>query len=246
MIELSDEARAVMDAGRHLDNPTAAAQARARRAVAARIAAAGAAAAAVSTSAAAVGAVPVLKIVLSAVLVVAGGVGGGVWWHVAHQAPEAARPVAALTAPRAAAATAAPSTVEAPAARPSSAPTSPVRPASRTHRTTRALAHAKAARRSLAAPPLGDSLREETALLAGANAALRAGDLPRGLALLDDYDRRFPGGALREETAATRIIARCQTGDAAASPAAHRFMEQHPRSPLSPRLRSSCLTEPAR
>ncbi|HXI58135.1 MAG TPA: hypothetical protein VNO55_18845 [Polyangia bacterium] len=245
MIELSDEARAVMDAGRHLDNPTAAARARARRAVAARIAAAGAAGAVSTSAAAAAAAVPVFKIVLSAVLVVAGGVGGGVWWHVAHQAPEAARP-AALTAPAAAPAAAAPSAFEAPAAERSSAATPPVRPAWRTHRATRALAHAKASGRSLAAPPPGDSLRAETALLAGANAALRAGDVARGLALLDDYDRRFPGGALREETAATRIIARCQTGDGAAATAARRFMEQHPSSPLSSRLSSSCLTEPAR
>jgi hypothetical protein len=210
----------------------------------ARIAAAGAAGA-VSTSAAAAGAVPVLKVVLSAVLVLASGVGGGVWWHAAHQAPQAARPVAALAAPVAAAA-AAPPAVEAPAAQSSSAPTTPVRPAWRTHRTTRALAHAKAPGRSLAAPPPGDSLQDETALLARANAALRAGDVPRGLALLDDYDRRFPGGALRVETAATRIIARCQTGDGGAATAARAFLKQHPRSPLFSRLRSSCLTEPAR
>jgi hypothetical protein len=245
MIELSDEARAVMDAARHLDNPTASDHARARRAVMARIAAAGAAGA-VSTSAAAAGAVPLLKVVLSAVLVLAGGVGGGVWWHAAHQAPQVARPVATVAVPVPAVAAAPPPAVDGPAAQSASAPAMPARPAWRSHRTTRPLAHAKASGRSLAAPPPGDSLQDETALLARANATLRAGDVPRGLALLDDYDRRFPGGALREETAATRIIAHCQTGDSGATTAARAFLKQHPRSPLFSRLRSSCVTEPAR
>jgi hypothetical protein len=86
-------------------------------------------------------------------------------------------------------------------------------------------------------------LAEETALLAESNAELRGGDAHRALSLLDDYDRRYPGGVLREEVLATRVIARCQMGltpDATSRQAADLFLRRHPASPLAPRVRSSC------
>ena len=92
-----------------------------------------------------------------------------------------------------------------------------------------------------------DRLAEETALLASSNAQLRAGDARRALSLLDDYDRRYPAGVLREEVLATRVIARCQIGlepDAAARRAANAFLTRHPASPLAPRVRSSCGRQP--
>jgi outer membrane protein assembly factor BamD (BamD/ComL family) len=116
----------------------------------------------------------------------------------------------------------APVAVEAPAPRP--APVKRARPS----------AHAEAPANRLA---------EETALLAAANGELRNGDARRALGLLDDYDRRYPSGVLREEVLATRVIARCQIGlapDATARRAANTFLTRHPASPLAPRVRSSC------
>jgi outer membrane protein assembly factor BamD (BamD/ComL family) len=86
-------------------------------------------------------------------------------------------------------------------------------------------------------------LAEETALLAASNAELRNGDAHGALALLNDYDRRYPSGVLREEVLATRVIARCQLGpepDATARRGADAFLARHPASPLAPRVRSSC------
>jgi len=84
-------------------------------------------------------------------------------------------------------------------------------------------------------------LQDEITLLADANAALRASDAPRALAVLRDYDARFPHGMLREEVEASRIIGHCQLrpGPAAAAAAAT-FLDRHAASPLSPRVRSSC------
>ncbi|HEY2903876.1 MAG TPA: hypothetical protein VGL59_25040 [Polyangia bacterium] len=243
MNDLSDQARAVLDAGRELDNPTNAARERARRAVLARIAAAGTAAA-LSTGASAA-AVPMVKIMVPVILALAGGVGGGVWWQAKHQAPtHSPTTAAAVSTP------AAPSAVVPVFAPPTPAPeplaAAPVPPLRAHHWQRGPIRPAIAARHVPAAAPPSDSLQDETALLARANAALRAGDTGAGLALLDDYDRRFPSGTLREETGATRIIARCQAASPGAVEAARRFIERHPHSPLSSRVRSSCLIKPER
>jgi type IV secretory pathway VirB10-like protein len=251
--DLSKEARAIIDEGRSLDNPGGAARERARKAVLARIAAA-AAVTAFPAGAAAVTA-PIVKIVLPAVLMVASGVGGGLWWRAAHN-PDAkgARPAAAATlstrTPAPAMAPRPPPEPRQEAAAKAAAATEPTaEPAEATAPASRPR-HAKAkpaeARRTAVAPPPADSLQDETALLARVNAALRAGDARGGLALLDEYDRQFPRGVLHEERAATRIIARCQAGDASAAQAARRFVQTNPRSPLSSRVRSSCLIEPGR
>ena len=103
-------------------------------------------------------------------------------------------------------------------------------------------AHVAAPARVETAAP-ANRLAEETALLASANAELRRGDARRALSLLDDYDRRYPSGVLREEVLATRVIARCQLGpapDKAARRGASAFLARHPASPLAPRVRSSC------
>ena len=60
-------------------------------------------------------------------------------------------------------------------------------------------------------------------------------------ALLDEYDRRFPAGVLREEMQATRAIARCAaTPGPVAQEAARQFLMQHPASPLAARVAGSC------
>ncbi len=243
MNDLTDQARAILDAGRHLDNPSGVARERARKAVLARIATAGAVVAAASLpSGAAAVTLPLVKILLPTVLVVAAsGVGGGLWWRAAHR-PEAAPP--AVTATRvvpAARVVAPPPPVAIPEPQPVAEP-----PPAHAQRSKSGKAKPAAARRLAAAAPPGDSLQDETALLARVNAALRGGDARQGLALLDEYDQQFPRGILHEETTATRIIARCQAAEAAAPAAARQFIQAHPRSPLSSRVRSSCLIEPGR
>jgi pimeloyl-ACP methyl ester carboxylesterase len=238
--DLSPEARAIIDAGRDGDSAGDLERARVRRALFAKLAAGGGAALASSSVAAAQGtaatapiaaaattALPLAKILVPLAIVAAGSVGGTIAWHARGAAPTHA-PAVVLLAPAPAPRVAAPP--------PAFAPVAPVvtkRPAPRhtvSHPTT--LLHEA----SLAT----NRLAEETALLASANAALRAGDGARALALLDDYDHRYPAGILREEVLATRIIARCELDAGDATSSADAFLARHPRSPLAPRVRSSC------
>jgi hypothetical protein len=229
MNELSSAARDILNAGRDADGAGDLERARVRKALMAKIAAGGAltaaGTAAASTTAAA--AAPTAKILIALAVAVAGGVGGAIAWRAQRPAPVvvAAAPVAAPVVVPTPAPAVAPVAVEAPALRPA--------PVVRRARPA-ASAHAEAPANRLA---------EETALLAAANGELRNGDARRALGLLDDYDRRYPQGVLREEVLATRVIARCQIGlapDAAARRAANTFLTRHPASPLAPRVRSSC------
>jgi hypothetical protein len=90
------------------------------------------------------------------------------------------------------------------------------------------------------------SLDAEIALVRDARAALRGGDAARSLALLDEHDRRFPGGALAEDCAAERIYALCALGNVdGARSAAARFLADHPYSPHAASVRASCAGRPA-
>lgn len=230
MIDLSPDARAILEGGRDLDNPGDLERARVRRALLAKIAAGGVLTAATSTAAAgstATVSAPLAKILVSVAIVIAGGVGGTIAWR-AHRAP-----AAPVSAPAPVAVAMAPQIVSVPASLP--VPAAPV-----AHRA--AVHHARVAAPAHDEAP-ADRLAEEMALLAASNAELRGGDARRALALLNDYDRRYPSGVLREEVLATRVIARCQIGlapDAAARRAADAFLTRHPASPLASRVRSSC------
>jgi len=81
----------------------------------------------------------------------------------------------------------------------------------------------------------------EIALVRDARAALRGGDAPRALALLDEHTRRFPRGALAEDCDAERIHALCALGRSPeARTLATRFLTAHPASPHAPSIRASC------
>jgi hypothetical protein len=84
-------------------------------------------------------------------------------------------------------------------------------------------------------------LKEETALLGGANAALARGDVKRAQSLLDDYDHRPGAPMLAEERTVTGILASCAAGrvDTARAEARH-FHARWPRSPLAARVDGSC------
>jgi len=254
MNELSNDARAILDAGRDADGARDLERARVRRALIAKIAIGGGAtlaasstAAASGTSVATSGAVagsvaatgsaavgtsvavgfPLAKILVPLAIMFGAGVGGTVAWRSQQHA---AAPVV-VAAPVVAQA--------APAVAPVVAPSAPVDPIMAP---VRAVHHAHVSAPARVETPT-NRLAEETALLAASNAELRGGDAHRALSLLDDYDRRYPGGVLREEVLATRVIARCQMGltpDASSRQAADLFLRRHPASPLAPRVRSSC------
>jgi hypothetical protein len=251
--DLSPDARAILDAGRDADGAGDIEKARVRRALFATIAAgaagggatlAGGAAAAAptatmtTTTAGATGAtvaattsLPLAaKILVPLAILAAGGVGGTVAWHARGAATPAPAVHSVAPAP-------APSVAPAPVVVP--VVTEPARPAP-APRHANVATHAAAPVHADAPVVTTNRLAEETALLSSANAALRAGDSTRALGLLDDYDRRYPAGVLREEVLATRIIARCELGAAGAVAGAEAFLARHPTSPLAPRVRSSC------
>lgn len=86
-----------------------------------------------------------------------------------------------------------------------------------------------------------DSLAEELALMREVRTALSSGNASRALTLLDEHARRFPRGTLGQERQATRVLALCAAGRVGEARAeAARFEKAAPRSPLLPRIRSSC------
>jgi hypothetical protein len=258
MTDLSPDAQSILEAGRDLDGAGDLEKARVRRALFAKIAAGGAVLAATSTAAAESGviasgttaaatttaatgggtfaavATPLAKILIPLAIVTGGAAGGFVAWRAQRAMTPAPVVAPSVTTTPAVAAPPAAVVPAAPAIAPAIEPPAPAsRPAHRAR-------VAPAAHTEAAVAPV-NHLAEETALLASANAELRRGDARRALALLDDYDRRYPAGVLREEVLATRVIARCQQSpDRAARRAAEAFLARHPASPLASRVRTSC------
>jgi hypothetical protein len=88
-----------------------------------------------------------------------------------------------------------------------------------------------------------EQLAEEIELLASANASIRSGEGSRALQLLREFDRRFANAVLKEERAAAGVLALCAAGrQAEAKATADRFAARWPRSPLLPRISSSCAS----
>jgi hypothetical protein len=221
--ELDAEMRGLIDAARSGHEPSELNRARVRRGVEIKLAAGIALAVApASTALAGVAKVTAAVVAVSAV------VGTGVYVYPRYIAKhEASRP-AAHVAPRAPAAAPLPPVEVPPVVEAPPAPRAPNK------------------RRVVAAPPppvveSASRLKEETALLAAANAALGRGDVKRALALLDDYDRGPGAGVLAEERAVTGILASCAAGRVdAARVETRRFHARWPRSPLAARVDASC------
>lgn len=89
------------------------------------------------------------------------------------------------------------------------------------------------------------TLSEEARELRRVDRALRAGSPLLALGILRELDEKVPRGALMEERSAARYVARCQSGDATAASAAAAWLEKHPRSVYSARVRASCNAQPA-
>jgi hypothetical protein len=196
-----------------------------------------------------------------AVVLVAGAVAGGATAIVRRERPESAeRPGTSAAVPSAhSPATAEPARpipaprinlAPAPEPRTASSPSSAQAP--QEPRQSAALAATQLAVQPLPAPAspaapsvttmaAPSSLDSEIALLRDAHAALRGGDAPHALALLDAHDHLYPMGALSEDTAAERIYALCALGRVAeARELAERFIAAHPASPHASAVRASC------
>jgi hypothetical protein len=99
--------------------------------------------------------------------------------------------------------------------------------------------------RQLTIAPASARLAQETELLRATNAALNAGQADHALRLLARYDRHFPDGLLREERAASEVLALCLAGKPSeATRQRARFLREYPRSPLNVRVERACSDAP--
>jgi len=81
-------------------------------------------------------------------------------------------------------------------------------------------------------------LGEQVASVDRARSALAGGDAAEAIRLVDDYDARFPGGALAQEATTLRIEALLKEGRSVdAAQVADRFLSAHPTSPYAAKLR---------
>lgn len=265
MTKLSPEARDLIEAAHAGERPPRDVRARVRSRVAAAALVGGAAtlaaAEATAATAAATGTGVGVKAAAStglllkwaALVGVAGsiGLGAGMAYEQTWPTASAAAPVVAISAaPRVAPAakvasetpaeaTASPVAVG-PQAAPHpgetsepAAPTTAPRPAPR-----------PAANVAKAGEPTDDRLEQEAALLARAQAELRAGRAASALEALDDHDAAFKGGVLREERLAQRVLVLCALGRSEEARAeAQRFLALFPRAPTAERVRTSCAGE---
>jgi len=91
------------------------------------------------------------------------------------------------------------------------------------------------------APRKPSNLMAEVAAVGSANRSLRDGNPEEALRILDANAGVLQDGTLQEETAVSRILALCQLGRTAeAKGEAQRFLRAWPSSPLVPRVKASC------
>ncbi len=235
MSDLSPEARALLAAASHADDPTPADQDRVARALAAPLglaALAPAAAQAAAVSAASTATVTALKVAAVVAALVA--VGLGAHGRATPGAPPRTQPASVSAAPPHPVAAAQPPVAPArvaPVIAPVVAPV--IAPAAAE---ARGGSHAPRA-----SSVTVDTLQAEIALLGEAHRALNSGDAAGALAHLTAYRERFPHGVLREERDVEHVLVLCRLGrDGEARDAARAFLRSHPRSPLAPRVERAC------
>lgn len=115
----------------------------------------------------------------------------------------------------------------------------------RAERVKEARARARVEEPAVKEPPeqeAKNSLAEEAALLARAQAAIQGGRAEAAIEELAGYARRFPGGTLREEHDALRAIALCEAGRTREGrDEAEAFVRERAGSALAERVRGACL-----
>jgi TolA-binding protein len=93
--------------------------------------------------------------------------------------------------------------------------------------------------------PSDPALGEQVSAIDRARRTLGDGDAAGALRELDDYESRFPRGALGEEAEALRVEALLAEGDrAAAAKVGARFLAAHPASPHAARVRALLAQAP--
>jgi TolA-binding protein len=210
------------------DAPTASSRARALAAIAA-LGATGTA----TTTKAAVSVAAIGKLFLGVLAVSAVGTAVVVGARSSERSPAPHEMPAASASARTVAPVA---TVSAPPREDASSPT-PVIPAPTAE--TSARKQPVAAGGSAVPPIASSSLADEVGALEGARAALARGDADAALRALDRYRATFPRGVLSQEATVLRVEALSRKGDrAAASDLARRFVDAHPESPTTERVRS--------
>ena len=94
-------------------------------------------------------------------------------------------------------------------------------------------------------PAKSSDLSLEARALSLVQRAVREGRSSEALTLLDQQERDFPQGELRQERVAARVVALCAAGRASEARAlAASFLARAPRSPLAARMRTICAGEP--
>jgi hypothetical protein len=90
-------------------------------------------------------------------------------------------------------------------------------------------------------PARSSDLSLEARGLSQVQRAVREGRSSEALTLLDQQERDFPQGELRQERVAARVVALCAAGRASEARAlAASFLARAPRSPLATRMRTIC------
>lgn len=148
---------------------------------------------------------------------------GGGWLVLRHRAAPATAPATpAATTNTPARAPAPPLAPGVPSAEPSRAEAAPL---------------PRSSARPAPAPSASGDLREEIALLDRARSAVRAGDGSGALAVLSDYQRRFPRGTFSQEATVLRVEALAKSGQmSGARQLGQRFLAAHPESPHAERI----------
>jgi hypothetical protein len=92
--------------------------------------------------------------------------------------------------------------------------------------------------------PIDPSLREELAIIARANTALRLEHAADALRALDEHARRFENGVLSEERRGLRVLALCALApNQAALDARAAFLRSTPNALLAPKVRAACSND---
>jgi hypothetical protein len=91
-----------------------------------------------------------------------------------------------------------------------------------------------------AAEPLRDTLAAETAIVHRARAELSRGRAQSALTILVEHGEQFPGGALVEEAAAVRTMAKCRLDPSNAARLGTAFVDRFPKSLFRSQVDAAC------
>ncbi len=228
MTDLTPEARAILDSGRDALAPSAATKAEVLAAVETSVASS-----AMGTGAGGLGST---KLILMLVLAV--GIGGGIWLYSGEDPKQT--PIAAQTPE--------PVAVPEPVAEPEPVPEAEPEPEPEPEPVPvpvpvpEPVPEPKLRRKAQPPAPSAFTLLAERKFIAAANRLIRAKKYKRAQTVLKQHRTEFPKGILAPERNAAFAIALCLGGQQAqGTSAANRFLRKNKNSPLAQRVKSACL-----